>query len=62
MTATNGLLVQGSNLGQVIGPPAVGALAAATGSWAAAPVVLAVAACGGIGAALVLRRLERRSA
>ena len=29
--ATNGLLVQGSNLGQVVGPPAVGALAAATG-------------------------------
>jgi cyanate permease len=57
--ATNGLLVQGSNLGQVIGPPAVGALAAATGGWQSAPIVLAAAALGGAGAALVLRRLER---
>jgi cyanate permease len=58
--AINGLLVQGSNLGQVIGPPAVGALAAATGSWQAAPVVLLAAALGSLAAALVLRRLELR--
>jgi cyanate permease len=59
--ATNGLLVQGSNLGQVIGPPAVGALAAATGTWQAAPAVLVAAALGGLGAALMLRRLEARA-
>lgn len=57
--ATNGLLVQGSNLGQVIGPPAVGALAAATGGWQATPIVLAGAALAAVAAALVLRRLER---
>ncbi|MBX6370396.1 MAG: MFS transporter, partial [Rhodospirillales bacterium] len=57
--ATNGLLVQGSNLGQVIGPPAVGALAAATGGWETAPIVLAAAALGSLAAALVLRRLGR---
>ena len=57
--AANGLLVQGSNLGQVIGPPAVGALAAATGGWQEVSLVLAAAALAAIGAALVLRRVER---
>jgi cyanate permease len=57
--AANGLLVQGSNLGQVIGPPAVGALAAATGGWQEVPLVLGAAALAAIGAALVLRRVER---
>src|SRR5215471_12538344 len=38
--ATNGLIVQGSNLGQVIGPPVIGAIAAAWG-WQWAPLLLA---------------------
>ncbi len=55
--ATNGLLVQGSNLGQVIGPPAIGALAAAWG-WGWSPLLLAPAAAGALALAALLRRQE----
>jgi MFS family permease len=58
--ATNGLLVQGSNFGQVVGPPAVAALAEASGGWQWSPLVLTSVATLGIGAALMLRRLEAR--
>ena len=57
--ATNGLLVQGSNLGLVIGPPAVAALAVATGGWAWSPAILATSAACAVILALVLRRWER---
>ena len=52
---TNGLLVQGSNLGQVIGPPAVGALVAAIG-WQWAPLLIVPAAATAALLSLVLRR------
>ena len=52
---TNGLLVQGSNLGQVIGAPPVGALAAAIG-WQWAPLLTVPAALGAALLAAVLRR------
>jgi MFS family permease len=52
--------MQGSNLGQSLGPPAVAKLAAATGSWRWSPVVLLAAALVGGALALLLRRLERR--
>jgi MFS transporter, DHA1 family, inner membrane transport protein len=52
---TNGLLVQGSNLGQVVGPPAVGALAAAIG-WQWAPLLIVPAAATASLLSLVLRR------
>lgn len=55
--ATNGLLVQGSNLGQVIGPPAIVALAAAWG-WGWSPLLLAPAAAGALALAALLRRQE----
>jgi cyanate permease len=58
--ATNGLLVQGSNLGQVIGPPALGALAAVSGGWSLSPLVVTTAAIATLLAALALRRRERR--
>jgi MFS family permease len=54
---TNGLLVQGSNLGQVIGPPAVGALAAAIG-WHWAPLLIVPAALSAALLSLVLRRRD----
>ena len=57
---TTGLVMQGSNLGQSIGPPAVAKLAAATGSWSWSPVVLLAAAAMGSALALLLRRLEQR--
>jgi predicted MFS family arabinose efflux permease len=56
----NGLLVQGSNLGQVAGPPTVGALADATGGWSASPMILSSLAFLGVGAAWLLRRIEQR--
>ena len=60
--ASNGLVMQGSNLGQMLGPPAVAALAAATGGWTWSPLVLLAASAGGVALALGLRRLEARAA
>jgi len=60
--ASNGLVMQGSNLGQMAGPPAVAALAAATGGWTWSPLVLLAASAGGVALALALRRLEARAA
>ena len=59
---TVGLINQGSNLGQTIGPPTLAAIAAATGSWAWSPAVLSAAAMVGLAMGLVIRRLERRGA
>jgi len=56
---TAGLIMQGSNLGQTIGPPAVGALVTAWGSWTAAPMVLCAAAGLAFAFGAALRRLER---
>jgi MFS family permease len=58
---TNGLLVQGSNLGQVIGPPTVGALAAAIG-WHWAPLLIVPAALSATLLSLVLRRRDESAA
>jgi MFS family permease len=58
---TNGLVVQGSNLGQVIGPPAVGALATAIG-WQWAPLLIVPAALSAALLALVLRRRDGSAA
>ena len=60
--ATNGLLVQGSNLGQVVGPPALGALAASVGGWSWSPSVVTTFAAIAVLLALVLRRREQRYA
>jgi cyanate permease len=62
VAAGNGVLVQASNTGSLIGPPAVGVLASATGTWAFSPAVLSSCAVIGLAAALVVRRLERRAA
>jgi cyanate permease len=60
VATTSGLVMQGSNLGQAIGPPAVAALAVATGSWAWSPLVLLALATACALFALGLRRLEER--
>jgi cyanate permease len=57
--AVQGLLVQGANLGQFAGPPAVAALVAWTGEWSAALAVLVSAAALGAGAGIRLDRHER---
>ena len=59
VATTNGLIMQGSNLGQMCGPPAVAALAAWTGDWSASPLVLCLAAALGVALALRLRALNR---
>jgi MFS family permease len=57
VATTNGLLIQGSQLGQVLGPPAIAWLVSTTGSWQAAPWLLggvaAVGAALGLGLAAV---------
>lgn len=57
---TNGMLVQGSNTGQVIGPPAIAAVVQAAGNWEAAGVLVVAACVGAVLAALALRPIERR--
>lgn len=59
VATTNGLIMQGSNLGQSIGPPTVAAIAAAAGGWQWSPAVLLTAAAVGAALALALRALER---
>lgn len=52
LAAANGILLQGSNLGQFLGPPTVAAaVTAAGGAWQGAlpPVLLAAALCAGAG-------------
>lgn len=60
VATTNGLIMQGSNLGQSIGPPALAAIAAAVGDWHWSPAVLLTSGALGATLALVLRRLERQ--
>lgn len=58
--AANGLLVQGTNIGQLIGPPAVAAVVTAAGSWTAAPWVFIPLAVGCAVVGAILGHLERR--
>jgi MFS family permease len=55
-STTMGIVVQASHLGQLLGPPAVAALAAAVGGWRASPLVLVPTAALGLTAALSLKR------
>ena len=59
LATTNGLLVQGANLGQFGGPPATAAAVQAVGSWGIAAFVLAASTAVGIALSMVVRRLER---
>ena len=58
--ATTGLMMQGSQLGQLVGPVAMAKVVTVTGSWDFAPVTLVVAAVTGSVLMLLLRRIERR--
>ncbi len=58
--ATNGLLMQGSNTGQMLGPPALAALVAWAGGWQVAPWFLGVFALVTVGLSLRLRGLEKQ--
>ena len=61
VATTNGLIVQGSQLGQVIGPPLLAWMVSATGTWQTAPWPLIPAALLGAPLALVLAVLEKKS-
>lgn len=58
--AANGIVIQGSNLGQFVGPTAVAAVISATGDWQAASVLLLAAALLGVAAGLAAAACERR--
>ncbi len=58
--ATTGLMMQGSQLGQLVGPVAMAKIVTLTGSWDSAPITLVVAAVTGSVLMLMLRRIEIR--
>ena len=59
---TNGLLVQGTNLGFFLGAPVTAWAVAASGTWQATQWVILACAVAGLAMALVLRGIERRLA
>jgi MFS family permease len=59
--ATNGFLIQGSNLGQFLGPPVMAALVSRGGTWAAGLWIFLITGVVGTTLALLLRRAERRA-
>lgn len=58
--ALQGLIMQGTQLGQFIGTPLIAAVVAASGQWSSARWVTAAAALGGGALAIAAWRLERR--
>jgi predicted MFS family arabinose efflux permease len=56
----NGILVQGSNLGHLLGPPALGAVVQASGDWQATAWLMLAAATITALLALLVRRVERQ--
>ncbi len=55
----NGLIVQASNFGQMLGPPILAAFVGLVGGWQASSACVAVASLFGIACAFWLRRIER---
>jgi hypothetical protein len=60
VASLQGLMMQWSNLGQFVGPPAVAAVVSATGGWGAASWLLGGAALGAAVCGRVVARCERR--
>ncbi len=60
VATTNGLIIQGSQLGQVVGPPALALIVSATGGWSSASWMLGAAAIAGIALSLGLAALDRK--
>jgi len=61
VATTNGLIVQGSQFGQVLGPPLLAWAVSASGTWQTAPWLLIPAALLGAALALVLSVLDKKS-
>lgn len=62
VASLQGLIMQWSNLGQFVGPPAVAAVVSATGGWGAAAWVLGGAALGAVVCGRIVARYERAPA
>ena len=60
VASLQGLMMQGSNLGQFVGPPAVAAAVSATGRWGDAVYVMVAAAVLTLSCGLAVARDERR--
>ena len=58
--ATNGFLIQGSNLGQLLGPPVMAALVSFRGNWGAGLWIFMATGLAGTTLALLLKRAENR--
>ena len=61
VATSQGLLMQGGQVGQLLGPPALAAVVSAYGGWSAAPWFLISAALAGLIIAWLVRRLAGRS-
>jgi cyanate permease len=60
VASLQGLIIQVSNLGQLVGPPAVAAVVSATGRWGDAIYVMLAAAACGFACGVAATRYERR--
>lgn len=58
VASANGVVVQGSQLGQLVGPPTAGALAQSSGSFAATAIVFPIASIIGLGFAFAIAKME----
>lgn len=56
---TNGLILQGSNSGHLIGPPILALIVGASGGWQGAPWLFMISGFVGLLLALVIRNIER---
>lgn len=56
---TNGLIVQGANLGQMVGPPVLAVLVGQFGGWQGSPIFVTTASVFGLACAIWLRGLEK---
>lgn len=57
---TNGMIVQGSNIGQTLGPPLVAAVVTAAGVWEAAGWLMGALAVAGVALSFAVAAVERR--
>ena len=58
---TNGIIMQGSHLGHVIGPPVLAVIVTAAGGWHHSPLLFTIAGAVAVAASLLIRTLERQT-
>jgi len=56
----NGMIIQGSHIGQMIGPPMIAAIVTATGNWGDARWLLIAASLGVASLSILFRRMEMK--